>query len=58
MIKHIHSITNRFLESEAEKAARKFFGTFVKDIKRNWADSLNKIKKNKYHHVSQLTSPI
>ncbi len=47
------------LEGEVEQATRRFFGTFVSDIKRNWAsiDSY-KIKKKTNHDVSQLTSAI
>jgi hypothetical protein len=48
------------LENEAEKAVRKFFGTFAKDIRRNWIelDHEIKIKRKNHNHVSQLTSAI
>ncbi|HEX9503561.1 MAG TPA: hypothetical protein VF974_04545 [Patescibacteria group bacterium] len=55
----------RAAENEAEIAARRFFGTFVKDIKRNWVVGLMNPKNWQHHlklkgksNVSQPTSPI
>ena len=46
----------RRLEKESEKAARRFFGTFVEDIKRNWVD-ISKIK-GKSNVNQQLISSV
>gem|GEM_PF-6229192 len=55
---------SRVLEKESDKAVRRFFGTFVKDIKRNWVE-MGSAPKTWYHlklkgksNVSQLTNPI
>jgi hypothetical protein len=46
-------------ESEAEKAVRRFFGTFASDIRRNWTlPQTFKIKRKTHHDVSQLANPI
>lgn len=67
MIKRTKKILVRIskAEDEASIAARRFFGTFVKDIKRNWVDGLIHPKNWQHHlklkgksNVSQLTSPI
>ncbi len=57
----LHTVSEfaKAAENEAEKASRKFFGTFIDDIKSHWSDlSTNKIKTNNHNHVSQLTSSI
>ncbi len=38
-------------ENESEKATRRFFGTFVRDIKRNWVD----VKSLTTKHISRFT---
>jgi hypothetical protein len=58
-------LENSSAEKESEKAARRFFGTFVKDIKRNFIDGVVH-PKNWTHHlklkgksnVSQLTGSV
>lgn len=68
MIKHRKNFILRIgkaAESEAEKAARRFFGTFAKDIKRNWVDGLmnpknwtHNLKLKGKSNVSQFTGSV